>query len=49
MNKNTWDKEYPVVNNGLSKLAQEDAVRKGYKFKTKKQKQEEKLKSKGNV
>ena len=38
MNKNTMKKEYPVVNSGLSKLAKEDAARKGYIFTTKAQK-----------
>ena len=46
MNKNTWDKEYPVVNNGLSKLAREDAERKGHKFTTKAQKRTKKEKNK---
>lgn len=45
MNKNTFDKEYPVVNSGLSKLAAEDAKRKGYAFKTKAQKKKDKEKS----
>lgn len=44
MNKNTWTKDYPVVNSGLSKLAAEDAKRKGFTHKTKKQKREEKTK-----
>ena len=38
MNKNTWTKDYTAVGQGLSKLAQEDAKRKGYTHKTKAQK-----------
>lgn len=42
MNKNNWKKDYSGVNSGLSKLAAEDAKRKGYTFKTKRQKKLEK-------
>ena len=42
MNKNTWAKDYSGVGQGLSKLAAEDAKRKGHSFKTKKQKKQEK-------
>lgn len=44
MNKNTWDKEYPAVNKGLSYWAKWDADRKGYKFKSKSKKREDKQK-----
>lgn len=46
MNKNTWTKDYPIVNSGLSKLAAEDAKRKGFTHKTKAQKKKEKLNDK---
>lgn len=42
MNKNTWVKDYTGVNSGLSKLAKQDADRKGYKFVTKAQKKKQK-------
>jgi hypothetical protein len=42
MNKNTMEKDYAGVGQGLSKLAAEDAKRKGYTHKTKAQKRKEK-------